>query len=73
MYKVSRRINYTGGDISSDITKCDMPQEAVAWINKMVGNFAPISKKNENRILDMLPGDKVKFKICDMSISVKCS
>jgi len=73
MYKVSCRFNFANGDISSDVTKCDLPQEAIALINKMIGIFGPINERNVNRIMDMQPGDKVKFRIAKLvSVSVKC-
>lgn len=62
MYKVSLRLNFCG--ISHHSTsKCDLPQEALVWINKNIGIFGPISGRNTERIMDMLPGEKVKFKV----------
>jgi len=73
MYKISRRINFSNGNIMQDTAKCNSPQEVIIQINKMLGIYAPINKKQENRILNMIPGDKVRFKIEDMSVSVKYS
>jgi len=73
MYKISRRINFSNGNIMQDTVKCNSPQEVIIQINKMLGIYAPINKKQENRILNMIPGDKVRFKIENMSVSVKYS
>lgn len=73
MYKISRRINFSNGNIMQDTAKCNSPQEVIIQINKMLGIYAPINKKQENRILNMIPGDKVRFKIEDISVSVKYS
>lgn len=69
MYKVSQKINYSNGNIMSDTFKCDLPQEAIAWINR---GIYKVSKKNRGRILDMMPGEKVKFKMGDCSVTVTC-
>lgn len=73
MYKISRRINFSNGNIMQDAVKCNSPQEVIIQINKMLGIYAPINKKQENRILNMIPGNKMRFKIEDMSVSVKYS
>jgi hypothetical protein len=73
MYKISRRINFSNGNIMQDAVKYNSPQEVIIQINKMLGIYAPINKKQENRILNMIPGDKVRFKIEDISVSVKYS
>lgn len=72
MYKVSRRIKFVDGSMIQDTTKCDLPQEAINWINKSLGVFGPISTRNANRIMDMLPGQKAKFKVANCSVSVAC-
>ncbi len=56
-----------------DAVKCNSPQEVIIQINKMLGIYAPINKKQENRILNMIPGGKMRFKIENMSVSVKYS
>jgi len=73
MYKISCRINFSNGNIMQDAVKCNSPQEVIIQINKMLGIYAPINKKQENRILNMIPGDKMRFKIENMSVSVKYS
>jgi len=73
MYRVSRRINFVDENIIQDTMKCGSPEEAIAWINKMLGRFAPINEKHADRILNMSQGEKVKFKVCHMSVSVRCS
>lgn len=73
MYRISQRVNFEDGDIIQDIAKCDFPEEVITQTNKMLGIYVPMSQRHKDRILGMSPGDKIRFKIGNMSVSIKCS
>lgn len=73
MYRISRKVNFEDGDIIQDIVKCNLPEEVITQTNKMLGIYAPMSQRHKDRILGMFLGDKIRFKIGNMSVSIKYS